>query len=158
MGNSPSAAVLERSRIAAPPRWARRVEAIRVAWQVCGLIILAGCVGTRDPCRAPSSEVERRISAKLVRLNALLSAHDLALIREFIAAPDVLLLGSEANELAIGPQQVALFFQRILGEPETASWEWNQTRISAHGRLPGSSRRETSSSVPPRAHTGFPIG
>ena len=70
-----------------------------------------------------------------MRLNALLAAHDLAVIREFAAAPDVLLLGSEADELAIGPQQVTMFFQRILSEPETASWEWKQTRISAHGSI-----------------------
>jgi ketosteroid isomerase-like protein len=69
------------------------------------------------------------------RLNLLLSRHDPKIIQEFAPDSDVLLLGSDADELAIGHEQLADFFQKIVSLPVTLSWEWKQTKVSSLGNV-----------------------
>lgn len=56
---------------------------------------------------------EAEVVAALHRFGALLSAKDTAVIREFAPDADVLLVGSELDEIASGPNEIAEFFRAI---------------------------------------------
>ena len=75
------------------------------------------------------------VSAALARLNRFLSTRDRAIIDEFAATADVVLLGSAAEELAIGHDQLGLFFDRLFALPAQLSWDWKQTRIASAGDI-----------------------
>lgn len=55
----------------------------------------------------------------------------MAIVNEFALESDVLLLGSEADELVIGREQLEAFFQKVIALPATISWDWKQTRVSS---------------------------
>ena len=76
---------------------------------------------------------DSEITAALHRFCALLAARDPAVIQEFAADADVLLVGSEAGEVAAGPDQIAEFFRAILAQPVTIAFEWRETRASVEG-------------------------
>ena len=102
---------------------------------IIGCLVLVGCAIASPSIHGPEMDTEKDIAATLDRLNALLSAHDPAIVQEFAPDADVLLLGSEANELAIGPSQLGTFFRDLLSQPFTLSWEWKQTRVSSMGNV-----------------------
>lgn len=73
------------------------------------------------------------VIAALHRFGSLLAAHDAAIIHEFATEADVLLVGSEADEVAAGPDQIAQFFQALLAQPVTITFEWRETRAVVAG-------------------------
>ncbi len=47
----------------------------------------------------------------------------------------MLLVGSEAGEVAAGRVALAAFFQRVYARPETFSWEWDRIEAAHSGGL-----------------------
>jgi ketosteroid isomerase-like protein len=83
---------------------------------------------------APSrSSAERGVRLALIRLNALLGARDGAVIDEFVAAADTLMIGAQSGERAQGPVQIAEAFERMFNTPETVSFAWREVDVSVRG-------------------------
>lgn len=76
---------------------------------------------------------EAEIIAALHRFGSLLAAHDPAIIHEFAPDADALLVGSEAGEVASGPDQIGEFFRAILAQPLTIAFDWRETRATVAG-------------------------
>ena len=99
---------------------------------------LSGCGGRRatPPALRPirnDARVNQEIQASLQWLSALVSMRDKAIVDEFDSDPDIMMLGSEAEEFAVGRQQILTLFQNIFGLPLTVSWDWKETRVSSIG-------------------------
>lgn len=71
----------------------------------------------------------------LERMNAYTLARDPAVIEEFAADADTLLLASEANELAVGREEIRAFFERLMSQPCTYSWDWREKKVSTIGDI-----------------------
>lgn len=69
----------------------------------------------------------------LDRMNTYMLARDLSVAEEFSPDADVLLLASEANELAIGGDEIRAFFERLMSHPVTYSWDWREKKVSSSG-------------------------
>ena len=78
-------------------------------------------------------QLDDEILATLHRFVSLLAAHDPAIIHEFAPDADTLFVGSEADEAASGPDQIAEFFRTLLAQPVSIVFEWRETRGSASG-------------------------
>jgi ketosteroid isomerase-like protein len=76
---------------------------------------------------------EAEVIEALHQFGALLVAKDPAIIEEFAPDADALLVGSEADEVASGPGEIAEIFRAILSQPFTISFEWRETRASVAG-------------------------
>jgi hypothetical protein len=75
---------------------------------------------------------ERNVLAALHRLNLAVAGHDLAgVLALFSKDDDVMLVGSEAGELALGPIAVEAFFRRVFDRPVHYSWLWHTVSVSA---------------------------
>jgi uncharacterized membrane protein/ketosteroid isomerase-like protein len=94
---------------------------------------LAGCREQESTVISNDPRTREEVSAALDRLNQLLSARNTSIVDEFASTPDVILLGSEAGEVAIGRDQLAAFFDRLFALPVQLSWEWKERRISSEG-------------------------
>ncbi|HSY27926.1 MAG TPA: hypothetical protein VK832_10515, partial [Burkholderiaceae bacterium] len=73
------------------------------------LLICSSAVISSPKVEDHQMNVEHEVIASLDRLNLLLSNHDPAIQKEFASDSDVLLLGSDADELAIGHEQLDQF-------------------------------------------------
>lgn len=101
---------------------------------VIACLTLAGCAtapATSNQDLRMRSEAE--VVATLHRFGSLLAAKDTAIIREFAPDADALLVGSELDEIASGPDEIAEFFRTIMSQPLTIAFEWRQTRASVLG-------------------------
>ena len=79
-------------------------------------------------------ETEREVLGVLRAFNSQLAAHDLeGVLGLFVSDPDVILVGSEVGEIAIGPSELRAFFQRIFARPGTFRFEWRTCRVSVEG-------------------------
>lgn len=83
----------------------------------------ANLLKTQDP-------THREIREKLDRLNALLATKDSAILAEFTASPDMILIGSEAGEVVEGGQAFEDFIDRLFALPLTIRWDWRTVRIA----------------------------
>ncbi len=105
--------------------------------RICAIVIAAAMAACRQQAPAkpiPNDATTRQqVETSLQRLNQLLSTRDMAIVEEFAADPDVLLLGSEASELAIGREQLTQHFQNIYEQPFTISFDWKDTRSWSRG-------------------------
>jgi len=79
--------------------------------------------------------VEAQIREVLARFNELVTMKDSRVLDEFAADDDVLLVGSEAGEVAAGRQELQTFFVRIFARDVAFSWEWNRVDISHQGSI-----------------------
>ena len=97
-------------------------------------VSLAGC-GTKPPAEPLANDpaTKQQVETSLKRLNQLLSARDMKIVDEFAADPDVLFLGSDATEFAVGREQLTRHFESILKQPFTISFDWKDTRSSSRG-------------------------
>ena len=85
---------------------------------------------------APSRPgAERGVRLALIRLNGLLSRRDTAVVDEFVAADDTLMIGAQAGERSQGLAQIAEAFQRMFQTPETVSFAWREVDVAVRGDL-----------------------
>ncbi len=78
-----------------------------------------------------NATTRQEVEASLQRLSELVSARDMAVLDEFVADPDVMLLGSEAGEFKVGREQLAAHFQEIFKLPFSIAFDWTETRVSS---------------------------
>jgi hypothetical protein len=71
----------------------------------------------------------------LDRMNTFMLARDPSVVEEFAPGADILLLASEANELAIGRVEIEAFFERLMSHPVTYSWDWREKKVSSVGDI-----------------------
>ncbi len=79
---------------------------------------------------------EQEILAVFDRFNEVVPARDLpATMALFAQEADVLLLGSEAGEVAMGRGELLRFFTRIYSRPVRYSWVWRRRTVSCIGDI-----------------------
>ena len=79
--------------------------------------------------------LQTQIREVLERFNTLVSEKNPQVLGEFGSGDDVLLIGSEAGEIAKGRQELESFFTRIFARDTTFSWEWDRIDVSCAGNL-----------------------
>ena len=81
------------------------------------------------------AEAKRQVNQALQRLGMLVSRKDPAVLGEFAADADVLLVGSESGEVVEGPAGLRDFFQKVYRAPANVGWEWRKVRIASEGNV-----------------------
>jgi ketosteroid isomerase-like protein len=81
------------------------------------------------------AEVRSQVCEVLERFNDLVSTQNLQVLAEFAPGDEVLLVGSDAGEVATGRQELEAFFARIFARDTTFSWEWDRISVSHAGDL-----------------------
>ncbi len=81
------------------------------------------------------AEVRSQVRKVLERFNDLVSTQNLQVLAEFAPGDEVLLVGSDAGEVATGRQELEAFFARIFARDTTFSWEWDRIDVSHAGDL-----------------------
>jgi ketosteroid isomerase-like protein len=83
------------------------------------------------------SEADMRsaVRAVLKRFFHLVSTRDMRMRAEFAPGDDVLLVGSDAGEIATGPQEIEAFFTRIFARASTFSWKARCIEVSQAGDI-----------------------
>jgi len=79
--------------------------------------------------------VKTQVLEMLERFNDLVFTGDQGVLSEFVPDEDVLLVGSEADEVAAGRDELAAFFARIFARDITFSWEWDRIEVSKAGDI-----------------------
>lgn len=80
-------------------------------------------------------EVRTQIYEVLERFNELVSAKNPQVLAEFAPGDEVLLIGSDAGEIATGSQAIESFFARIFARDAAFFWEWDRIDVSHAGDL-----------------------
>lgn len=75
-------------------------------------------------------EIRSRVVEVLKRFNDLVSARDFQVLAEFAPRDQVLLIGSEAGEIASGRGEIESFFKRVFAKEQTYSWDWDRIDVS----------------------------
>ena len=75
-------------------------------------------------------DVRSQVHEVLDRFNRLVSTRDSQVLAEFAPGDRVLLVGSDAGEVAAGRGEINAFFARIFARPVTFSWEWHRIEVS----------------------------
>lgn len=78
-------------------------------------------------------EVISQVREVLERLNELVSARNPDVLAEFAPGDEVLLVGSEAGEVALGRRELETFFRRVFGRETAFSWEWDRLEVTHQG-------------------------
>jgi ketosteroid isomerase-like protein len=81
------------------------------------------------------AEVRSQVREVLERFDDLVSTQNLQVLAEFAPGDEVLLVGSDAGEVATGRQELEAFFARIFARDTTFSWEWDRIDVSHAGDL-----------------------
>jgi ketosteroid isomerase-like protein len=83
------------------------------------------------------SEADTRSAVRevLERFFHLVSTRDMRVLAEFAPGDDVLLVGSDAGEIATGPQEIEAFFTRIFAATSTFSWRSRCLTVSQAGDM-----------------------
>lgn len=77
-------------------------------------------------------EVETEIISVLRSFSDLVSKKEkLAVLSLFAPDSDVVSIGSEARETAVGQEEIKAFLERVLSRPYSFSWKWDWTLVSA---------------------------
>ena len=80
-------------------------------------------------------DTRSQVIAALARLCALATAQDPALRSEFAGDADVLVLGSEAGELAEGQEGLDAFVRGLSRSATRYSWRWRRQAVSCAGDI-----------------------
>lgn len=80
-------------------------------------------------------EVRTQVRQVLKRFNDLVSTRNPLVLAEFAPGDAVLLIGSEAGEVAAGRRELEAFFTHIFARDATFSWEWDHIEVSHAGDL-----------------------
>jgi hypothetical protein len=83
----------------------------------------------------PGADVRSQVHQVLERFNELVAAKNLQVLGEFAPGDEVLLVGSEAGEIAMGRQALEAFFTRVFAREAAFSWEWDRIEVSHTGDL-----------------------
>lgn len=83
----------------------------------------------------PRGTAERGVRKTLIRLNDGLARRDLALVDDFAAGADTLLVGSEVGEVARGRAGVAAHLKTLFDRPQTIAFAWREVEVSVHGHV-----------------------
>lgn len=81
------------------------------------------------------ADTRSAVRAVLERFFHLVSTRDMRVLAEFAPGDDVLLVGSDAGEIATGPQEIEAFFTRIFARPPTFSWKSRRIHVSQAGDI-----------------------
>ena len=79
------------------------------------------------------ADARSQVRQVLERFNHLVSTKNLQVLAEFAPGDAVLLIGSEAGEIAKGRGELQVFFARIFTRETTFSWEWDRIDASRAG-------------------------
>ena len=85
--------------------------------------------------KKPDTKVNKQVQEVLGRFDTLVSTKNLEVLEEFAPEDHVMLIGSDAGEVAKGRQEIEAFFARIFESEETFSWEWERVDASQSGDL-----------------------
>jgi len=77
--------------------------------------------------------VKSQVYEVLERFNDLVYSQNMQVLSEFASDDDVILIGSEAGEVAKGRQELEAFFVHIFARDVTFSWEWDRVDVSQSG-------------------------
>jgi hypothetical protein len=88
------------------------------------------------------ADVQLQVRQVLERFSDLVSTKNMQVLAEFAPGDEVLLIGSEAGEVASGRGALRAFFARIFAREATFSWEWDRVDASRPGGV--SSPRDAS--------------
>ncbi len=83
----------------------------------------------------PDTEVRSQVCQALERFNDLVSTRNPQVLAEFAPGDELLLVGSEAGEVATGRQELEAFFARVFARDVAFSWEWDRIDVSHAGDL-----------------------
>jgi ketosteroid isomerase-like protein len=94
-------------------------------------------VGSLAPSLAgpPQRSAERGVRRTLIRLNDLLARRDMAIVDEFAAGEDTLLVGATPQDRARGRAELEARFQRHFARPETLSFAWREVAVAVRGSV-----------------------
>lgn len=92
-------------------------------------------VGSLAPMLAapPQRTAERGVRRALIRLNDLLARRDMAIVDEFTANEDTVLVAPLAKDRARGRAQLELHFKDFFARPEALTFAWREVEVSVHG-------------------------
>jgi ketosteroid isomerase-like protein len=79
------------------------------------------------------ADVQSQVRQVLERFNHFVSTKNMQVLAEFAPGDAVLLIGSEAGEVASGRAELQAFFARIFAREATFSWEWDRIDASRAG-------------------------
>ncbi len=72
----------------------------------------------------------------LERLNQGFARHDVKqVLGLFSPHPDIVFIGSEADETATGPVQLRTLLEGLFARPETYQWRWSEARPRVTGQV-----------------------
>jgi uncharacterized protein (TIGR02246 family) len=72
----------------------------------------------------------------LERLNQGFARHDVEqVLGLFSPDPDIMFIGSEADETATGPMQLRTLLEELFARPETYQWHWGEARARVTGQF-----------------------
>jgi hypothetical protein len=74
--------------------------------------------------------VRQQILDALERFNQLISTRNPQVLEDFASGDNVLLVGSEAGEVANGKKEIKAFITRIFARETTFSWEWDRIDVA----------------------------
>ena len=77
----------------------------------------------------------RDIEAALERLNALVGSKDMGIVHAFDDDADVLLVGSEPDEVIRGKAALTGFFETLFAKPVTIGWNWDRLDTGTQGSV-----------------------
>ncbi|MEJ2601482.1 MAG: nuclear transport factor 2 family protein [Anaerolineales bacterium] len=83
----------------------------------------------------PDAEVRTQVCQTLERFNELVATKNMQVLAEFAPGDEVLLVGSETGEVALGRQALEAFFRRVFAREAVFSWEWDRIEVSHVGNL-----------------------
>ena len=92
-------------------------------------------IGEAEKMMESNEDIKSQIRLTLEHFNDLVSSRDLRVLSEFAPDDDVLLIGSEAGEVAKGKHELEAFFRRIYAREASYSWEWERIDASHAGDL-----------------------
>ncbi|MEJ2709154.1 MAG: nuclear transport factor 2 family protein [Anaerolineales bacterium] len=81
------------------------------------------------------AEVRTQVHQALERFNELVATKNMQVLKEFAPGDEVLLVGSEAGEVASGRHALEAFFRHVFAREAAFAWQWDRIEVSHAGNL-----------------------
>ena len=89
-----------------------------------------------NPVETDASGTRQAMQDVLERLSQGFAGRDLRQVLELFAPdPEIVFIGSEADELAIGPARLRALLEALFARPETYRWHWRRLHVAVAGEL-----------------------